>query len=151
MKIKKQLEDDIKAAMLSGDKFKVTTLRGLKSSILNVEVAEGSRDTGLSDDKILVVFAKEAKKRQEAADLYTQAGSAEKAQKELDEREIISSYLPAQLSEAEIKALVDDLAKQNNIGDPKQMGQLIGLVKAKAGGTADGGVIARYAKEYLAQ
>lgn len=149
MKIKQQLEDDIKTAMLAGDKLKVTTLRGLKSSILNAEVAENSRDTGLSDDKIINVFSKEAKKRQEAADLYTQAGSIDKAQAELDEKAIIGTYLPEQLSEAEVSSLIEQLAIENEITQPQQMGQLIGLVKTKSQGAVDGASVAKLVKEYL--
>lgn len=149
MKIKKQLEADIKSAMLAGEKTKVTTLRGLKSSILNAEVAEGSRDAGLSDEKIITVFSKEAKKRQEAADLYKQAGNNDKAQQELVEKQIIAEYLPKQLSEAEIQELVKKAASENNLNEPKQMGQLIAAVKQASRGAADGSIIARFAKEQL--
>lgn len=151
MKIKKQLEADLKTAMLAGEKNKVTTLRGLKSSILNAEVAEGSREAGLSDEKIISVFSKEAKKRQEAADLYTQAGNNEKAQQELVEKQIIAGYLPKQMSEAEIQELVTKAANENNLTEPKQMGQLIAAVKQESKGAADGSVIARFAKEQLSK
>lgn len=151
MKIKKQLEADLKTAMLAGEKIKVTTLRGLKSSILNAEVAEGSREAGLSDEKIISVFSKEAKKRQEAADLYTQAGNNEKAQQELVEKQIIAGYLPKQMSEAEIQELVTKAANENNLTEPKQMGQLIAAVKQESKGAADGSVIARFAKEQLSK
>lgn len=150
-KIKQQIEQDIKAAMLAGDKFRVTTLRGLKSSILNVEVAEGSRDSGLSDDKVISLFSKESKKRQEAADLYKQAGNDDKAQQELDEKQIIAEYLPQQLSDSDLEKVVKEVMTQNSITDIKQMGQLIGLVKAKTGGTADGAAIARVVKEQLSK
>ncbi|MCA9344437.1 GatB/YqeY domain-containing protein [Candidatus Saccharibacteria bacterium] len=151
MKIKKQLEADLKTAMLAGEKNKVTTLRGLKSSILNAEVAEGSREAGLSEEKIISVFSKEAKKRQEAADLYTQAGNNEKAQQELVEKQIIAGYLPKQMSEAEIQELVTKAANENNLTEPKQMGQLIAAVKQESKGAADGSVIARFAKEQLSK
>ena len=137
--------------MLAGEKNKVTTLRGLKSSILNAEVAEGSREAGLSDEKIISVFSKEAKKRQEAADLYTQAGNNEKAQQELVEKQIIAGYLPKQMSEAEIQELVTKAANENNLTEPKQMGQLIAAVKQESKGAADGSVIARFAKEQLSK
>ena len=63
MKLEEKLEQDIKAALLSGDKVKATTLRGLKSALLNVKVATGKRESGLSDDEVIAVFGKEAKKR----------------------------------------------------------------------------------------
>lgn len=148
MSIKTQLDQDIKTAMLAGDKILVTTLRGLKSSILNVEVAEGKRDEGLSDEVIVGLFQKEAKKRQESADLYAQGGNTEKQQAELVEKEIIQGYLPAQLSEEEVEALVDDAIA--DIGsDMQKMGQIIGQVRQKSGGNADGALIARLVKEKL--
>lgn len=151
MSLKDRLEQDIKQAMLAGDKTLVTTLRGLKSAILNVEVAEGSRDSGLSDDKITNLFAKEAKKRQESADMYVQGGNQEKADAEMEEKKIIESYLPDQLSEDDIQKLVDEAIATTGATSPAQMGQVIGMVKQKAGASADGGVIARLAKEKLSQ
>lgn len=149
MILKKQLIDDIKVAMLSGDKEVVTTLRGLKSAILNVEVAEGLRESGLSDDKIIDILIKEAKKRQEAADLYKQVGNLEKAEQELSEKKIIQKYLPKQLSEEEIVQMVSDVAAKEGIKYLNQIGQLISKVKIIAGGAADGSVIAKLSKEYL--
>src|SRR5207302_1072349 len=78
MGVKQQIDQDLKAAMLSGDKTLATTLRGLKSSILNAEIAGGKRETGLSDDETVQVLSKEAKKRQESADLYVQGGNSER-------------------------------------------------------------------------
>jgi uncharacterized protein YqeY len=144
-----KLEQDIKAALLAGDGQRVTTLRGLKSVLLNVKVEKGKRDTGLSDDEVLAIFAKEAKKRQESADLYVQGGNQAKADAELEEKAIIESYLPEQLSEEEIGKLIDEVIAQTGASGPQAMGQVIGQVKAKVGASADGSVIARLAKERL--
>lgn len=75
--LKQKIEQDIKTAMLAGDKTLVMTLRGLKSAILYIEVAQGIRDTGLPDAEVIDLLAKEAKKRQESADLYKQGGNQE--------------------------------------------------------------------------
>ncbi len=147
--LEQQLEQDIKSALLSGDKTRATTLRGLKAVLLNVKVATGKRDSGLNDDEVLKVFTKESKQRQESADLYIQGGSQEKADAELAEKAIIDAYLPAQLSEDEIAKMVDEAITQTGANSPAQMGQVIGQVKAKAGASADGAVIARLAKEKL--
>lgn len=149
MTIEDKLEQDIKTAMLAGDSTKTTTLRGLKAVLLNVKVATGKRDTGLSDDEVLPLLAKEAKKRQESADLYVQGGNQAKADAELAEKALIETYLPAQLSEAEIAKLVDDVIKRTGAAGPQAMGQVIGQVKATAGPAADGALIARIAKEKL--
>jgi uncharacterized protein YqeY len=150
MSIKEQLDADLKAALLGGDKTLATTLRGLKAAILNIEVAEGIRDTGLGDDKVIELFAKEAKKRQESADLYQQGGGQERAEAELAEKAVIEKYLPAQLSEDEIEAIIDEVIQDMGASSMQSMGQVIGAVKQKTGAAADGAVIARLVKEKLA-
>ncbi len=149
MSLKLQVEQDLKTAMLAGDKTLVMTLRGLKSVILNEEIAGGLRETGLADDKILQLFGKEAKKRQESADLYTQGGNAERATAELEEKAVIQKYLPAQLSDEEITQLIDETITSTGANSPQQMGQVIGVVKQKAGATADGAMIAKIVKDKL--
>jgi uncharacterized protein YqeY len=147
--IEQKLEEDIKTALLAGEKETAMTLRGLKSSLLNVKVAEGKRDEGLTDDEVIAIFGKESKKRQESADLYRQGNSPEREAAELREKVIIDAYLPAQLDEAEIAQAVDAAIAQTGATDIKGMGQVIGLVKAKLGASADGSIIARLAKERL--
>ncbi len=147
--IKQQLQDDVKAAMLSGDSARVEALRGLKSVILYAEVAAGKREEGLSDEAIQALFAKEAKKRQESADLYIQGGATDRAQKELSEKAIIETYLPVQLGEAEILAIVEDVIATQGATNLQALGSVIGAVKQRTGSTADGSVIARLVKEKL--
>ena len=149
MSVKQQIDADLKTAMLAGDKTLVTTLRGLKAAILNAEVAEGVRDQGLAEDKTITLLQKEAKKRQESADLYIQGGREDSANAELAEKAVIEKYLPAQLSEEEIIALVDEAIQVTGVRGMQAMGQVIGAVKAKAGASADGALIARIVKERL--
>jgi uncharacterized protein len=149
MTLKQRIDQDLKQAMLAGHKDLVTTLRGLKSSILNIEVAEGKRDTGLSDEEVIVVLQKEAKRRQESADMYAQGGKADKAEAEQAEKAVIERYLPAQLSESEIATIVDEVIAQTDASGMQAMGQVIGGVKQKVGASADGAVIARIVKEKL--
>lgn len=147
--IKQQLDADLKQAMLAGDKTLAMTLRGLKSTILYAEVAEGKRDTGLENDAIVNLFQKELKKRQESADLYVQGGNQEKADAELAEKKVISQYLPEQIGDEELVALVEEAITQCGAQSMQQMGQVIGLVKAKAGATVDGARLASVVKERL--
>ncbi|MDB5169891.1 MAG: hypothetical protein JWN82_287 [Candidatus Saccharibacteria bacterium] len=149
--LEQRLEQEIKAALIGGDSVKVTTLRGLKSVLLNVKVAEGTRDTPMSDDQIIAIFSKEAKKRQESADLYVQGGNQPMADAELTEKALIETYLPAQLDEAAIAAVVDATITELGVSTMQGMGQVIGTVKVKTAGAADGGVIARLVKERLSQ
>src|SRR5579884_2969769 len=76
--LEQQIEQDLKAALLAGDKTKATTLRGLKAVLLNVKVATGKRETGLSDEEVLVQLSKQSKQRQESADLYLSAGDKDR-------------------------------------------------------------------------
>jgi len=147
--LEQKIEQDIKAALLAGDARRVSTLRGVKAVLLNVKVATGKRDSGLSDDEVLVQLGKQAKQRQESADMYVQGGDQGRADAELAEKAIIEAYLPPQLSEAEIGQLVDDAITKTGAAGPQAMGQVIGAVKQQAGATADGAVIARLAKEKL--
>lgn len=147
--IKQQLQDDVKTAMLAGDALRVETLRGLKSVILYAEVADGKRDVGLNDDEILVLFSKEAKKRQESSDFYVQGGSPERSQKELTEKAIIEEYLPTQLTEAEVSKIVDEVIETQGAIGLQAMGSVIGSVKQRVGNSADGSMIAKLVKEKL--
>lgn len=147
--LKQQLEQDLKTALLAGDKDRVTILRGLKSVILYAEVAKGSREQGLSDEDILTLFAKEAKKRQESADLYTKGGRQEKADAELAEKAVIEAYLPKQLTDEELIKIVDDVVGSFDSPTPQLMGQIIGKIKQATEGRADGARIAQLVKERL--
>lgn len=151
MGLKERIDQDLKRAMLAGDKTLVTTLRGLKSAILYVEVAKGVRESGgLSDAEITDILAKESKKRQESADLYKQGGDDVRADAELAEKQVIDAYLPEQMSEDELKAVIDQVIQETGAADAKAMGQVIGQVKQRTAGQADGAVIARLVKERLA-
>lgn len=144
--LEQRLEQDLKTALLSGDKVKVDTLRLLKSVLLNIKVANGTRDTEMSDADVMGLLSKESKKRQESADLYTQGNRPELAEAELAQKKIIDAYLPPQLSEAELRELVDQAV--TSLETPN-MGQIIGQVRAKAGPAADGALIAKLVKERL--
>ena len=149
MALKQRIDADLKAAMLGGDRLKVETLRGLKGAILNEEVTRKLRETGLDDVLILQLLAKEAKKRVESAGFFDQGGNHEAAEKERKEKRIIDEYLPAQLSEAELSAIVSRVIVEMKADGPHMMGRVIGKVRAEAGPNADGGIIARLVKESL--
>lgn len=149
--LKTQIDQDLKSALLAGDKDLATTLRGIKSVILYAEVAKGARDEGLGDDEIIALLTKEAKKRQESADLYKKGGNEDRATAELREKDVIEKYLPAQLSDDELKVLVDASVAELGVSSAQGMGQVIAAVKSKAGAAADGARIAALVKERLSQ
>ena len=149
MSLKAQLDNDIKAALLGGDRFTGAVLRDFKAVILNEEVAQNKRDVGLDDAAIEKLFAREVKKRHESAAIYEQAERAELAETEVAEAAILSKYLPEQLSEEAIKAVVEETITTLGVSGPTTMGQVIGVVKGKLGNAADGAIVARLVKEAL--
>lgn len=147
--LKDIINADLKTAMLARDSVRTQTLQGLKAAILNEEVAKKVRDTGLDDAAIEQIIAREVKKRDEAAQLYDQGGNVDSAAKERTEKEVLSVYLPEQMGEAELEALIDSVIEQVQPDGMKDMGKVIGAVKAKAGNSADGALIARLLKDKL--
>lgn len=149
MSLKQTIQDDLKAALLSGDRFAGDTLRTLKAAILNEEVALGKRDPGLSDQEIEKVVAREVKKRGESAALYEQNGRPELAETENREAEVLRKYLPEQLSEEKLREIITNVIAQLGVSGPQAMGQVIGAVKKEVGTSADGATLARIVKELL--
>ena len=149
MALKQRINDEMKAALLGGNRFLGETLRNLKAAILNEEVATGKRDEGLTDDEIEKVIAREVKKRVESAKLYRENNRDDLAEPEEKEIEILSIYLPQQLSEAELQSLVVAKIKELGATGPQMMGQVIAAVKQQAGNTADGALIANIVKQEL--
>jgi hypothetical protein len=142
-----KLDQDIKQALLGGEKPRAEVLRGLKSVLLNEKIAKGLRETGLSDEAVLAIISKEVKKRNESAELYEKAGAHDRAETESREKAVLEEYLPQQLSDAELESIVADTV--NTIGANAQMGQVIGAVRQKVGVSADGGRIASAVKAKL--
>jgi uncharacterized protein YqeY len=149
MALAQRIADDMKAALLSGDRFVGETLRNLRAAILNEEVAQGKRDAGLDDAEIEKIIAREAKKRNESAAIYDQNMRQDAADEERREAEVLSRYLPEVLGEAELKTVVDAKIAELHATDIKMMGQVIGAVKAEVGNAADGATLAKLVKEAL--
>ncbi len=144
-----QIQDDMKAALLGGDRFAGDVLRNLKAAILNEEVAQEKRDTGLSDEEIEKVIAREVKKRNESVALYEANGREDLAETEKNEAAVLAKYLPEQLSEEELRVIVGETIAKLGASDAKAMGQVIGAVKQQVGNKADGALLARIVKESL--
>jgi len=147
--LSQRIQDDIKAALLSGNRFEAGVLRNLKAAILNEEVALGKRDTGLDDATIEKIIAREVKKRHESIKLYEENARPELAEDEKKEVEVLSTYLPEQLGEDEIRDIAKSVVADMGDVTPQMMGQVIGAVKAKTGTAADGATVARVVKELL--
>lgn len=144
MTLKERILDDIKVAMKSKDDFARDTLRQVNAALKQIEV--DTRKT-LSDDEIITQLQKEIKKRQDAAALYIQGGRDELAQKENDEIKIISNYLPAQLSDDELKAALGKIITE--LKDSANLGAVIKLAKEKLKASAEARRISEMAKKML--
>lgn len=146
-----QINQDLKSAMLARDELKVSTLRSLKSALTYAAVDDKAKGGSgeLSEEAIQQVLAHESKKRQDSADAYESAGVAERSDKELAEKKIIDTYLPAQLTDDELLDLVDRVIRELGGADKSQMGPIIGKVKRLAEGKADGGRVATAVKSRL--
>lgn len=149
MALKQRITDDIKAALLGGNRFVGETLKNLKAAILNEEVAQNKRDEGLDDVSIEQIIAREVKKRTESIKMYEQGGRADLAESEQNEIDVIKVYLPQQLAEDEVRAIVEAAVQQLGANGMSDMGKVIGVVKSKVGNTADGATVAKLVKEAL--
>jgi uncharacterized protein YqeY len=145
-----QINAQLKKAMLDRDAFKTGVLRDLKSAILYEEVAKGKRDSGLANDEIEAVIAREVKKRNDAMEIYIGAGDKSRAEAEAAEKEILMQFLPEQLSDDEIRDVVQRVINSGGFG-ANDMGRVIGDVKREIGSRGDGATIARIAKEQLSR
>lgn len=148
--LKDQLRTDLTTAMKARDTFRTGVLRMVLSAIQTEEVA-GASARELSEDEERAVVGREVRKRKESAELYQSGNRPELAEKELTEAELLSTYLPAALTEDELDAMVaEEVAALGEGASMKQMGAVIKAVNARAKGRAEGGVIAAKVKAALA-
>ncbi|MBB5075642.1 GatB/YqeY domain-containing protein [Nonomuraea endophytica] len=139
--LKDKLKADLTASMKAKDEVRLRTIR-MALAAVNVEEVSGKQARELSDDEIVKVLTKEAKKRREAAEAFGNAGRAAQAQAELDEQAVLEAYLPAQLSDEELNALVDAAIAESGATDPKAMGAVMKVLNPKVAGRAEGGRVA---------
>ncbi|MET7567718.1 GatB/YqeY domain-containing protein [Streptomyces sp. NPDC005492] len=150
--LKSKLQEDLNTAIKAHDKLRSSTLRLTLAAITKEEVA-GKEKRELSDDEVLKVITKEAKKRREAADAFAQGGRAEQAAQEQAEGEVLAEYLPKQLGDEELTAIVAQAveeAKAAGAEGPRAMGAVMKIVNPKVAGLAEGGRVAAVVKKLLA-
>lgn len=149
MSLIEQINSDFKQAMLNHDEVCKTTLNGLKSAIKYREVEKGAGSV-LDDQEIEAVIAREVKSRNDAIEVYRQAGDNERADKEVAERDILMVYLPKQLTADELRAKVAEIIVNGDY-EKQDFGRIMGQAKAEIGNAADGAAIATMVREYFAQ
>jgi uncharacterized protein YqeY len=150
MGLKEKLQADLTDAIRSRNEVVSGTVRMLLTAITNEEVA-GKAAKVLTDAEIITVLSREAKKRREAVEAYTQAKRDDLAGKEKAEAAVIANYLPEQLSEDEIKKLIADAIAETGAKGPAGMGLVMKVLQPKIAGKADGGVVSGLVKAALAQ
>lgn len=147
--LKERLRADLTDAMRARDQVRLRTLRMALTAITNAEVA-GSATRELSDDDVLKVLAREAKKRREAADAFAAAGRAEQAEAERAEGEVLAGYLPTQLSDEELAGLVTAAVAETGAAGLPGMGKVMKAVTPRVAGRADGARVAAEVRRQLA-
>ena len=148
MGLKETLQSDLTEAIRSRDELTSGTIRMVLSAITNEEVS-GKVARVLTDAEIITVLSREAKKRREAADAFREAGRADKSELETNEGEVIARYLPAQLSEVEIKNLIADAITETGANGPSGMGLVMKKIQPQIAGKADGGLVSSLVKAAL--
>lgn len=146
--LKERLRADLNQAMRTRDQVRMRTLRMALTSITNEEVA-GASARELSDDEVLKVLTREAKKRREAAEAFSSAGRADQAEAERAEGEVLASYLPAQLGDEELAALVAAAIAEAGAAGPGGMGPVMKAVTPRIAGRAEGARVAAEVRRQL--
>ncbi|HEX9140570.1 MAG TPA: GatB/YqeY domain-containing protein, partial [Steroidobacteraceae bacterium] len=146
MSLKARLQEDMKAALRAGAKDRLGTIRMIMAGIKQREVDERIQ---LDDPQVLAVIDKLVKQRRESIVQFQAGGRADLVAKETGELEVLQAYLPAQLSDAELDALISEAIAQSGAASIKDMGKVMGLIKAKAQGRADMGAVGARIKARL--
>ena len=146
--LKEQLRADLTSAMKARDELRTATLRMVLSAVSAEEVS-GKEARELSDDEVQGVLRREAKKRREAAEAFGAAGRTEQAQREQAEGEVLAGYLPAQLEDADLAAIVADVITRTGASGMKDMGTVMGAANAVVAGRAEGGRVAAEVRRQL--
>ncbi len=150
MKLKQTIEADIKQAMLAKDKDRLRALRGIKSMILLAETEKGAEGE-LSEDAEIKLLTKAAKQRKDSAEMYAENGRHDLADTEKAELEVINSYLPKPLNEAELKKALLEIIAETGASGLQDIGKVMGIATKRLAGKAEGKLISFHAKNLLAQ
>lgn len=148
MSLKQQIDGDIKKAMLSKNKEELEALRSIKSMILLAETEKGG-SADLSSDVENKLLMKAAKQRKESAEIFLQQNRSDLADRETFQYDVISRYLPKQLSEDDLKKAVQTIISETGAKGPQDMGKVMGVASKRLAGQADGKLISDWVKKLL--
>ncbi|MBP6284508.1 MAG: GatB/YqeY domain-containing protein [Paludibacteraceae bacterium] len=148
MELIDQITEDIKKAMFAKQKTELDALRGIKKELLEAKTAKGGDGT-ISEDISSRILQKMVKQRKESAQIYVEQNRAELAEKELEESEIIARYLPKQLSDEELTAIIQSIITQVGATSAKDMGKVMGVATKQLTGKVEGKLISEKVKSLL--
>lgn len=146
MSLSERLNEDMKQAMKSQDKFKLSTIRLIRATIKNLEI---DLKRTLNDNEVLDILSREIKQRKDALQEFTKAGREDLADKVKAEAEIIAEYLPQQLTEEEIKVIVQQTIQETGASSKADMGKIMSALMPKVKGRADGKLVNQAVQELL--
>jgi uncharacterized protein YqeY len=146
MNLQEKLLNDMKSALKSGDKETLGTIRMLRSQLQNASIKKGKE---LSDEDVIGVLSKEAKKRKESVEMYKKGEREDLVEKEAHELEIISSYLPEALSREELESIVEKAIEEARAESLREMGKVMGFIMPQVKGRADGKEVQEIVKNKL--
>ncbi|PVH23897.1 GatB/YqeY domain-containing protein [Sphingobacterium corticibacter] len=149
MSLEQTINQDIKAAMIAKDNVKLRGLRAIKSAILLAKT-EKTHVEDISEDAEIKVLQKLVKQRKESAEIYKTQNREDLYQVEIEEKEVIEAYLPKQLDQSEIEAIVKEIVAETGASSIKDMGKVMGLANQRLAGKADGSTISQVVKAILA-
>lgn len=147
MQLEEQINADIKTAMLAKDAPRLEALRAIKSVVLLLKTSS----EGLTEESAVKALQKEAKKRRETADIYTTQNRPELAEVEVFQASVIESYLPKQMSEDEVRAVLQTIISETGASSPADMGKVMGAATKQLAGKADGKMISSIVKDLLSK
>lgn len=148
--LKQQLQEELKQAMLSKDELKKSVLRMLLSAITYFEINKGGAGYMATDEDVLTVIEKQVKQRKDSIESYEKGNRPELAAKEKEEMTMLQTYLPQQMPEEEVAAIVKETIAQLGTVSQSDMGRIMGAVMQKVKGKADGNLVSKLVKEALA-
>lgn len=149
MEFEQKINEEMKAAMKSGDKLRLDTIRSLRAGILSFKTS--GADHEMNEDDVQKILLSEAKKRKDAIDMYKQGGRTDLSDKESAELKIIEEFLPKQMSDDEIREFVSKLVAEIGAEGPQQMGKVMGPAMKQLRGKADGNAVQAIVKEILSK
>lgn len=146
--LKDQIQEDLKNAMMAKDENTLSTVRMLKSALQYYEIQKGASYSA-TDEDVIEVVGREIKKRKESIELYEKGGRQELADKEQNELEILRKYLPEQLSEDELRNIIDAVVSKTGASSIQDMGKVMAVIMPQTKGRADGQLVSKIVREKL--